>query len=295
MKRYVNLSTPSHGHKTPNDLVARIAKLIDINGPEKLRILREQLRILPSNIALYKTRDVAGSPTERILALQSVSSSCAAVLKVFERDEKEIAAGLRRNVMVPQILWFLALGLKPLHPESVITSGQAGRKLNSILNGVRSLKSAADTAIKRAKEQRISGRGGKRRGRDQVLQDVTVDLLELYRLVTGRDIGTSVDPETGEPTGPLIEFFALILPEIGWPMERKAIRSHIQRVRGSLPLSRDQILKNFAPNILSEPDSRPTFTADTETECGRGARSSNNEKPKRQKPRRSRRKRRSGG
>jgi hypothetical protein len=73
----------------------------------------------------------------------------------------------------------------------------------------------------RAEKDKRPGRGGKRRRRDHVLHDVTIDLFELYQRLTGRDLGTSVNEKTEEPSGPLVEFFALVLPELGWPCRRK--------------------------------------------------------------------------
>jgi hypothetical protein len=112
----------------PPDLIVRIAQVIGVSAPATTRVLRAQLRVLPSIIELYETRDLAGSATERILALGSVSRACAAVLKAFERDKREIASGLRRDVMRPQLIWSLAVALNAKRPEWAIRGGGAERR-----------------------------------------------------------------------------------------------------------------------------------------------------------------------
>ena len=52
--------------------------------------------------------------------------------------------------------------------------------------------------------------------------------------VTGRNIGTSVDPLSGEPGGPAIRFLELCLPPLGWNLSRQAIRHSIRRTREEL-------------------------------------------------------------
>jgi hypothetical protein len=261
-----------------DDLIARIAEVIGVSDRLKTNMLRVQLGVLCSNVELYKTRGLAGSATERILALEPVSKTCAAVLRAFDQDKKEIAAGLRRDVMMPQLVWCLALAMNSERAERVVISGGGDRKLKQILRNVKMLMAAADAAIARSETDKRPGRGGDRREHDHVLHDVTTDLFELYVQVTGRNLGTSVDSATQEATGPLVQFFALVLPELGWSMSKKAIRSHIERVRKRLPVSRDQFLKNFDPVILNEARLSSTSTADAANECGCGERS--NEDPK---------------
>ncbi len=211
--------------------VSEIANAIGLTDDAKIRDLAERLSTLPGLAASFRTLDAAGPPSTRVEALGAVARSCAAVLETFAKDEREIARDLRRDVMVPQIIWSLALEIDPAHPEWAIRDRKADQCLNECLNAVRRLKTAARDGAARAETEITPGRGGKRRKPDRVQGNIALELFYIYEVVTGRKVGTSIHTESKEPTGPLIRMFRLCLPELGWDLSPKAIRALIERVR----------------------------------------------------------------
>ena len=220
----------------PTELVAEIAEAVGVADPAKISALARGLRELPDLAALYRTYNAAASPTERIKALNPVLRACSNLLKSLDLDpEHPISNGIADDkVITPNLIWSLALMIDSKRPEWAIRDGKAHAKLQECIRAVQALRRAATDAIEQAEADKQAGRGGRRHEADRALHEITDDLLTLYREVTGRNIGTSVDPLSGEPGGPAIRFLELCLPPLGWNLSRQAIRHSIRRTREEL-------------------------------------------------------------
>ena len=217
----------------PSELVAEIAEAVGISDPGKISTLARRLREMPDLLALYRTRDAAGSATRRIDALKPLVRACSQALRALDVDAEEIRSGKLsdNDTMTPQLIWSLALMIEPLQPEWAIRDGKAHQRLAECIEATRALHEAALAAKDRALADKKPGKGGKRRVRDWALHEITRDLLDLYRQITDRRVGISLDPFTKEPVGPLIRFLTLCLPPLGWELTPTAIRSLVGRVR----------------------------------------------------------------
>ena len=191
---------------------------------------------MPDRAALYPTYHAAASPTERFKALNPVLRACSNLLKSLDLDpEHPISNGIADDkVITLNLIWSLALMIDSKRPEWAIRDGKADAKLQECIRAVQILRRAATDATEQAKADKQAGRGGRRPEADRALHEITYDLLTLYREVTGRNIGTSVDPLSGEPGGPAIRFLELCLPPLGWNLSRQAIRHSIRRTREEL-------------------------------------------------------------
>ncbi len=219
----------------PSELVAQIADAVGITDPAKISALARGLRKMPDEAAFYRTYNAAASPTERIKALTSVLRTCSSLLKSLDLNPEDPTSGIAHDkVITPNLIWSLARMIDPKRPEWAIRDGKAHAKLQEDIRAVQTLRRAATDAIEQAETDKQAGRGGRRHKADWALQEITYDLLTLYREVTGRNIGTSVDPLSGEPSGPAIRFLELCLPPLGWNPSRQAIRHLIRRTREKL-------------------------------------------------------------
>ncbi len=220
----------------PRKLIAQIADAVGITDPAKISALARGLHEMPDLAALYRTYNAAASPTERIKALNPVLRACSNLLKSLDLDpEHPISNGIADDkVITPNLIWSLALMIDSKRPEWAIRDGKAHTKLQECIRAVQALRRAVTDAIGRAEVDKQAGRGGRRHKADWALQEITYDLLTLYREVTGRNIGTSVDPLSGEPGGPAIRFLELCLPPLGWNPSKQAIRHLIRRTREKL-------------------------------------------------------------
>ena len=217
----------------PSELIAQIAEAVGITDPPIISALGRRLREMPDLVALYRTLGAAGSATSRINALKPLVRASSKTLESLDVNPEDIRSGKLSNddVMTPQLIWSLALMIEPLRPTWAIQDRKAHQKLAECIEATRALHEAALAAKDRAVADKKPGKGGKRRVPDRVLHEVTGDLLVLYRQITGRNVGISLDRVTKEPGGPLIRFLALCLPPLGWELTPKAIRSLVGRVR----------------------------------------------------------------
>ena len=220
----------------PDELVSQIAEKIGLTDKRAIRILAGDLRRMPEFIQIYQNRDSAGTPTERLKRLRPVLASCQAAIASIGYDPIRIERNEvpRGDAGLPQLIWSYGKLLDPDRPERAIIDGAAGKRLADTLRAIEELRDMAQQAIDRAEETKGQGRGGARRKGDRVLHDITRELLYLYQFATGRDVGTSVKPDTGEPSGPVIRYLQICLPHLGWELTPKAIRSLIQRVKHDL-------------------------------------------------------------
>jgi len=220
----------------PTELVAEIAEAVGITDPAKISALARGLREMPDLAAFARTYNAAASPTKRIKALNPVLHACSNLLKSLDLNLEDPISNIitNENVIKPNLIWSLALMIDSKRPEWAIRDGKAHTKLQECIRAVQILRRAATDATEQAEADKQAGRGGRRHKADWALQEITYDLLTLYREVTGRIIGTSVDPLSGEPGGPAIRFLELCLPTLGWNPSRQAIRHLIRRIREKL-------------------------------------------------------------
>jgi hypothetical protein len=114
-----------------------------------------------------------------------------------------------------------------------LPDGDIRPKIGALLQlhrAARSAHSRKEVKPKKAREERNEG--------DQALNELMIDLIEIYADVFERRPGTSAgSPESareGEPGGPMIRFIRAALRPLLSPMPSdKALRSRIERVRGS--------------------------------------------------------------
>ena len=220
----------------PRKLIAQIADAVGVTDPAKISALARGLREMPDLAALYRTYNAAASPTKRIKALNPVLHACSNLLKSLDLNLEDTISKFITNedVITLTLIWPLARMIDPKRPEWAIRDGKAHMKLQECVRAVQILRRAATDATEQAEADKQAGRGGGRHKADWALQEITYDLLTLYREVTGRNIGTSVDPLSGEPGGPALRFLELCLPPLGWNPSRQAIRHLIRRTRRKL-------------------------------------------------------------
>ena len=220
----------------PRKLIAQIADAVGITDPAKISALARGLREMPDLAALYRTYNAAASPTKRIKALNPVLHACSNLLKSLDLNLEDPNSNIITNedVITLSLIWPLARMIDPKRPEWAIRDRKADAKLQECIRTVQTLRRAATDAIEQAEADKQAGRGGRRHEADRALHEITYDLLTLYQMVTGHNIGTSVDPLSGEPGGPALRFLELCLPPLGWTQSRQATRHLIRRTRRKL-------------------------------------------------------------
>ena len=220
----------------PTELVAEIAEAVGVADPVKISALARGLHEMPDLAAFARTYNAAASPTKRIKALNPVLHACSNLLKSLNLDPEDPISNniTNKDVITLTLIWPLARMIDPKRPEWAIRYGKADAKLQECVRAVQILRRAATDATEQADADKQAGRGGRRHEAEWALHEITYDLLTLYREVTGRNIGTSVDPLSGEPGGPAIRFLELCLPPLGWNLSRQAIRHSIRRTREEL-------------------------------------------------------------
>ena len=217
----------------PDELIAEIARVIKATDAEKRRWLMKHLHALPDDIRHYESARVIQKPSEVRDDLYSVKSACDKLLTSLGATRKTGALDLSaKTIATPAslILWQIAARIDAANPTEAVLDGRGRRRFQTFVNSLVKLRDAASNAAENVARDIKKGRGGSRYEGDPVLDDVMLDLIQLYEEVTDKKGKPWVNPRTKKPNGLFIRYIKLCLGALGWNLSPQAIRSRYRRL-----------------------------------------------------------------
>ncbi len=216
----------------PSDAVDRIAAAIGINTEAKRRLLAHRLADLPDVARQCRSYKLSTPPSALVRDLNRVE-------KKPLRFQEDVGGRLEildfEDVMddvpvLPPIVWQLALRIDADRPERDSVRQAVRNRLRDRGYTADDLRAAAEAARRNTEPQVKTGHGGRRHEADWPLEEITRHLLVIFREVTGRRGRPSYNAHFDRVDGPVVDFFELCLPTLGWQKSPNAIRALIRKI-----------------------------------------------------------------